>query len=77
MLDTNFFTTPKGLFLIALYLLWILPWKGFALWRAARNKHAKWFVALLLVNTLAVLEIIYLFYFSKKKSSFKFPWSKR
>lgn len=48
-------------------LIWVLPWKGFALWRAAGNKHKKWFIALLLVNTLAILEIIYIFYFSKQK----------
>ncbi len=77
MFDPHYSTPPTGLFLIALYLMWILPWKGFALWRAAQNKHAKWFVALLIVNTLALLEIIYIFYFSKNKSKWKFPWSKR
>lgn len=53
--------------LILLIALWVLPWKGVALWRAARNNHKKWFVALLVVNTLAVLEAIYIFIFSKKK----------
>jgi len=48
-------------------LLWALPWKGVALWKAARNTHKKWFIALLVLNTLAVLEIIYIFAFSKKK----------
>jgi len=48
-------------------LLWTLPWKGVALWKAARNTHKKWFIALLVLNTLAVLEIIYIFAFSKKK----------
>lgn len=50
-----------------LVLLWVLPWKGVALWKAARNSHKKWFVALLIVNTLALLEIVYIFYFSKPK----------
>jgi len=50
-----------------LVLLWTLPWKGVALWRAAKNSQKKWFIALLGVNTLAVLEIIYIFYFSKPK----------
>jgi len=49
-------------------LLWILPWKGIALWKAARNGHKKWFIVLLAVNTLAILEIVYIFYFAKKKS---------
>jgi len=53
--------------LILLILLWVLPWKGVALWKSAKNGHKKWFIALLLLNTLAILEIIYIFYFSKPK----------
>jgi len=52
---------------IWLMLLWAIPWKGLALWKAARNSHKKWFVALFLVNTMAILEIIYIFYFSKER----------
>jgi len=48
-------------------LLWTLPWKGVALWKAARNSHKKWFVVLLVINTLALLEIVYIFFFAKKK----------
>lgn len=44
-----------------------MPWKGVALWKASRNSHKIWFIALFLLNTLAVLEIIYIFFFSKKK----------
>lgn len=51
----------------ALLLVWTLPWKGVALWRAARNSHLVWFIVLFVVNTLAILEIIYIFGFSKKK----------
>ncbi|MFH1036515.1 MAG: DUF5652 family protein [Patescibacteria group bacterium] len=63
------FTTLTGLStpILILLLTWILPWKGVALWKAARNGHKSWFVALLVVNTLALLEIIYIFYFSKPK----------
>ncbi len=52
---------------IWLVALWSLPWKGFALWKATKNNHKKWFIALLIVNTMAILEIIYIFYFSKEK----------
>lgn len=55
--------------IILLVILWTLPWKGVALWKAARNTHKWWFVALLIVNTMAVLEIIYIFFFSKKKQT--------
>lgn len=47
--------------------LWVVPWKGYALWKAARQGSKVWFIVLLLVNTLAVLEILYIFIFSKKK----------
>jgi hypothetical protein len=52
---------------LMLVLFWVLPWKGVALWKAARNSHKKWFIVLLLLNTLAILEIIYIFIFSKPK----------
>lgn len=53
--------------ILLLAVLWTVPWKGVALWRAARNTHRWWFIVLLVVNTLAVLEIIYIFGFSKKR----------
>ncbi|KPJ57223.1 hypothetical protein AMJ49_01260 [Parcubacteria bacterium DG_74_2] len=60
---------PFFMFLILpLIFLWTLVWKGIALWKAARNGHKKWFGVLLFINTLGILEIIYVFIFSKKKS---------
>jgi hypothetical protein len=47
--------------LFVLMAVWTLPWKGYALWLAARNNHKIWFIALLIVNTVAILEIIYIF----------------
>ncbi|XOB40955.1 MAG: DUF5652 family protein [Candidatus Nealsonbacteria bacterium] len=53
--------------IIFLITLWTLPWKVVALWRAVKNNHRKWFVVLIVLNTLAVLEILYIFVFSKRK----------
>ena len=53
--------------ILLLIVLWTLPWKGVALWKAAKNHHKIWFIALLIFNTLAILEIIYIFFFSKKR----------
>jgi hypothetical protein len=53
--------------LMVLFIAWTVPWKGVALWRSARNKHLVWFIVILIVNTLAILEIIYIFGFSKRK----------
>ncbi|MFA6437064.1 MAG: DUF5652 family protein [Candidatus Paceibacterota bacterium] len=55
--------------IMILLALWIIPWKGAALWKAARRNEKWWFVALLLINTLGLLEILYIFVFSKKKES--------
>ena len=59
---TNFWT----LFPI---LLWTLFWKGCALWIAAKNNQRWWFLALLVINAVGVLEIIYIFAVAKKKWS--------
>lgn len=41
-------------------LIWSIFWKGLALWRSARMKHKGWFIALLVINTVGIFEIIYL-----------------
>lgn len=48
--------------IIILLQLWTLPWKGMALWKAAKSGNHKWFIALLVINTIGILEIIYLFF---------------
>ena len=51
--------------LVALAMMWALVWKGFALWRSAELRQRYWFIAILVVNTFGVLEIIYLFLVAK------------
>lgn len=46
-------------------LVWSLVWKGWALWKAARAENKLWFVILLVVNTVGILDILYIFVFSK------------
>lgn len=60
-------TDPKFAVALVLLSIWALIWKGIALWKAAENRSKTWFVILLVVNTVGILEIIYIFYFSKKK----------
>lgn len=55
--------------LFVLLLLWSLFWKGLALWHAGRRGQPWWFLILLIVNTLGILEIIYLFGVAKLKAS--------
>ena len=47
--------------------LWSLVWKAFALWKAAGQKDKVWFVALIILNTAGILDILYIFVFSKRK----------
>lgn len=51
---------------LLLLAIWSLTWKGLALYRAARLEQKAWFVALLIINTAGILEIFYIFIFSKQ-----------
>ena len=61
----NLLENPKYYFLFLALMVWNLIWKGIALWKAARNTHKAWFVIMLIVNTVGILEIIYIYGFSK------------
>lgn len=63
--------TPELINTILLISFWVIPWKGIALWKAARNNHIGWFVAIMLINSIAILEILYIFYFSSSKKEDK------
>ena len=64
---------PFGLapWLLVLMLVWSLVWKGLALWRASRNGQRIWYIVLLLVNTLGLLEILYLNLWEKNEEEEK------
>lgn len=47
--------------LLILVIAWSLLWKGLALWRSAKRGDKWWFIVFLVINTLGILEIIYLF----------------
>lgn len=46
---------------LLLLIIWSLFWKGLALWHAGRRGQPWWFVIMLVINTVGILEIIYLF----------------
>lgn len=62
--------------LIALFIalfIWQLFWKGVALWKTSQLKQRNWFIALFILipfNDLAILELVYLFWFAKKRMTF-------
>jgi len=56
--------------LILILSVWSVFWKATALWRASRNEQKIWFVVLfifLIVNSIGIFELIYLFKFAKKR----------
>jgi hypothetical protein len=61
--------TGISLWLLIVIVIWSSIWKYLALWKARRNNHLAWFVILALVNTMGILEILYIFVFSKMKNN--------
>ena len=56
-------------FVLIIVVVWSAIWKGIALWKSARNSQKYWFLVLLVLNTLGLVEILYLSFFQKKLSS--------
>jgi len=54
--------------LLLLAIIWTLIWKGIALWKAVRNYQKNWFVAMIIFQTLGILEILYILFFQKDKN---------
>lgn len=64
---------------MAILAIWAIPWKIYAVWIACKRDQKKWFVLLLLINTVGILEIIYVFKVAKKswtevKHDFMHSW---
>ena len=69
---TEFFAQTYGdlgipAWLFTIVIVWSLVWKGLALWKSARKNQSIWFIILLVVNTIGILEILYIFVFSEIK----------
>ena len=58
---------PAFLILLIVLIIWSTIWKGIALWKAGRNNQLTWFIVMLIVNTIGILEIIYIAFFQKRK----------
>jgi len=60
--------SDTSILIFILLALWSLPWKGIALWKAAQLSHKWWFIIILIANTLALVEIYYIFFIARKYS---------
>ncbi len=54
------------IWLIVVIAIWSIIWKGIALWKAAQLSHKKWFIILLIANTIGILDIIYIRFIARK-----------
>lgn len=53
-----------SLWLLVVIFIWSYVWKLLALWKSARKNHLGWFIILAIVNTIGILEILYIYIFS-------------
>ena len=60
-------SVETAIVILSIVSIWALIWKGFALWKSAKKNSKYWFIALLIINTLGILEILYIYVFSKMK----------
>jgi hypothetical protein len=51
---------------LPLLAIWSLGWKGLALWRAAKRDEKYWYLAILILNTMGILPILYLLTWGKE-----------
>lgn len=67
MSDADISSLSAALPLLVVLIAWSMTWKALALYRAGLNRSPAWFVVLFLVNTLGILEILYLFIWGRKR----------
>ena len=60
--DTQFVLLVTAFVILA---IWDVIWKAIAMWEAAKQGSKVWFVLLLIVNSVGILPIAYLWYRGK------------
>lgn len=54
--------------LLSVLFAWSLFWTGMALWKSARLSHKWWFLIVLVVNSVGIVAIIYLYFIARRYS---------
>jgi methionyl-tRNA synthetase len=54
-------------------IIWSIVWKGIALWYSAQNRQLAWYVVILILNTVGILEIVYLLFFRPRSDAGFYP----
>lgn len=63
----GYFQPPILYIWLAPLILWTLLWKALALWKAGRNKQPGWFITLFLMQTIGVLDLVYILFFQRQR----------
>ena len=76
----NLYSSSVFNIIILILALWTIPWKGYALWLAVKRNQTRWFIVMLILNTVSILEIFYVFKIAKKswievKADFAKAWN--
>ncbi len=58
---------PALIVIIIIAVVFEITMKGFALWKAAKANDKNWFIAILLINSVGILPIIYMKFINKEK----------
>jgi hypothetical protein len=59
----------QNIWWLILIFVWSTAWKAWALWIASKKDQKVWFLIFIILNTAGILEIFYIFYFSKQVKS--------
>ena len=65
----KYIITNSELLIFLLFTIWSYCWKIPAVWKSVKNENKKWFIVFIFINTLGILEIAYLMYFSDRPKS--------
>ncbi len=66
----NLLSNPLPNYVIVLIVVlgvWEAVWKAIALWRAGGDHNLAWFIVMFVLNTVGILEIIYIFAVSRPR----------
>ncbi len=66
-MDNSISVFGMPVFVIVPLVFWEIIWKGIGMWHAAKNGHKAWYIFILVLNTMGILPILYLYVFGGKK----------
>lgn len=75
----NILQTQLGIpiWLLVIIFLWSFIWKLLALWKSARKSNVVWFIVLAVLNTVGILEILYIYVFSEMQQNKRTPMTEK